>query len=674
MVDAERSVGEPGKFANDGADAGNCIIDGNFQSLLQSRLDRSRKMTEERTSEPAAIVTRLQIESVLRTDVGRVRTENQDFGLCTTPEEERVARPGGRLLIVADGMGGHRGGATASRLAAETIKAEYLASSQLDVPSALNESLLRANARIYSEAQANPDLRGMGTTTSALAVRGGQAWFGHVGDSRIYMVRGDEIKQLTDDHSLVASMVREGLLTAKEAETHPRRNVLQRSMGVSEDVEIDVRGPFDLREGDTFILCSDGLHGLVREPEMKEVAKLAIEQAADEFLRRALERGAPDNVTVIVARVTRNLNAEPLDETVTVAGRRDKVLFDETLRDGAAPHPPAAQVSSTARTAPVPALSSVAPTIPGATATPILPATVETDLSKIPTQPGDAPAAPVPVPFMGDATLPGPTARPIIPDPPVATPPVMPAAVPQQQSSPAQPSAANVAPPNISETAPAVVPPASPAAAVPAQPQALSPASGVNAPETTLPSAGAGTEIPNPLPAGAAPSAGDESAIPATAANAPMATQETPLGTTGKPEAPLPAASMPAVGAQADPAGAASSVPSSPSGASLPDTGAPSQAAASAPAQAPAPAGVVPVPFSGDATIPASASRSAGARIPPAQPSSPAAAASSAKAPASAVPSTASPAKADGGGSTMTWIVVAILILAAVGAWFYWLH
>jgi serine/threonine protein phosphatase PrpC len=279
----------------------------------------------------------LVVRAVLRTDVGLVRSENQDFGTYTTPDEERQSgHPGGRLLVVADGMGGHRGGATASRLAAQTVKAQYLGSETADVASALRDALARANARIYSEAQSNPDLRGMGTTTSALAVRGGEAWFGHVGDSRIYMVRDGEIRQLTEDHSLVATMVREGLLTPKEAETHPRRNVLQRSIGVGDDVEIDVRGPFDIREGDTFILCSDGLHGLVKEPEMKDVAQLQISRAADEFLRMAIERGAPDNVTVIVARVERGdagdetLTDDPhLDDTQDI----DPAAFDHTVRD-----------------------------------------------------------------------------------------------------------------------------------------------------------------------------------------------------------------------------------------------------------------------------------------------------------------------------------------------------
>jgi protein phosphatase len=287
----------------------------------------------ELSAEPPAVPTpRLGVQAVLRTDVGLVRSENQDFGTYTTPREESHSHPGGRLLVVADGMGGHRGGATASRLAGETVKAQYLGSETYDISQALREALARANARIFSESQANPDLRGMGTTTSALVVKNNQAWFAHVGDSRIYVVRGDDIRQITEDHSLVASMVREGLLTAKEAETHPRRNVLQRSMGVAEDVEIDVFGPFDVQKDDVFILCSDGLHGLVKEPELKEIAALPIDQAATEYVKRALSRGAPDNVTVIVAKI---VPVEDLGDATLVDA--DETLadhpFDETQRD-----------------------------------------------------------------------------------------------------------------------------------------------------------------------------------------------------------------------------------------------------------------------------------------------------------------------------------------------------
>lgn len=284
--------------------------------------------------QPAVPTPRLGVQAVLRTDVGLVRSENQDFGTYTTPREESHSHPGGRLLVVADGMGGHRGGATASRLAGETVKAQYLGSETYDISQALHEALARANARIFSEAQANPDLRGMGTTTSALVVKNNQAWFAHVGDSRIYVVRGDDIRQITEDHSLVASMVREGLLTAKEAETHPRRNVLQRSMGVGEDVDIDVNGPFDVQKDDVFILCSDGLHGLVKEQEMKEIAALPIDQAATEYLKRALARGAPDNVTVIVAKIVLADDAGDapiIDADETLADHP----YDETQRDTA---------------------------------------------------------------------------------------------------------------------------------------------------------------------------------------------------------------------------------------------------------------------------------------------------------------------------------------------------
>jgi PPM family protein phosphatase len=303
-------------------------------------------MTEQ-AADSAVVSGDLVVRAVLRTDVGLVRSENQDFAAYTTPTEERQSHPGGRLMIVADGMGGHRGGATASRLAAETVKAQYLGSETTDVAAALRDALTRANVRIFSEAQANPELRGMGTTTSALAVRAGEGWFAHVGDSRIYRVRNDEIKQLTEDHSLVASMVREGLITPKEAETHPRRNVLQRSMGVAEDVEIDVQGPFDLHEGDTFILCSDGLHGLVKEAELKDVAKLNIDQAADEFVRLALTRGAPDNVTVIVARVERGKPGDVVEEDSKLEETQelDAAQFDETIRDEKTEPVPALAVS-----------------------------------------------------------------------------------------------------------------------------------------------------------------------------------------------------------------------------------------------------------------------------------------------------------------------------------------
>ena len=285
-------------------------------------------MSEPSSAAGVASTRRLVVQAVLKTDVGLVRTENQDFATLTTAREESASHTGGRLMVVADGMGGHRGGATASRLAVDTVKTSYLAAENDDVPAALREAMARANARVFTEAQSNADLRGMGTTTSALVIRGEKAWFAHVGDSRIYMLRGNEFRQLTQDHSLVATMVREGLLTEAEAETHPRRNVLQRSIGVTEDVEIDVVGPIDVQEGDVFLLCSDGLHGVLKEDELKEVAKLPIERAADEYVRLTLQRGAPDNVTVIVAKV---VPAGSAGEKMLTES--DDTPFDDTIRE-----------------------------------------------------------------------------------------------------------------------------------------------------------------------------------------------------------------------------------------------------------------------------------------------------------------------------------------------------
>lgn len=264
----------------------------------------------------------MNVRIAMRSDVGRVRSENQDFAIVS--EELEGAPDKGRLMVVADGMGGHKGGATASKLAANTIKELYLASDGNDVAAILRDAMEQANAVIYQQASEHDELEGMGTTTSALLIRDGRCWIGHVGDSRIYRVRGGEIEQLTDDHSLVATMVREGLLSAEEAETHPRRNVLQRSMGVSSEVEADVAGPLELVSGDRFLLCSDGLHGLVSSSEMAEIIKdNDIDAAADRFIELALERGAHDNVTVIVAAAEGEIVAPGQPDAPSVGGDAD---------------------------------------------------------------------------------------------------------------------------------------------------------------------------------------------------------------------------------------------------------------------------------------------------------------------------------------------------------------
>lgn len=247
----------------------------------------------------------LTVRVAQRSDTGRVRAENQDFLDVSHP------RDGVTLLIVADGMGGHRGGATASRLAASEVAQRFASSTAEDPRLALVSAFLEANQAILVQSQESQDLRGMGTTCSALLVDGNRAYTAHVGDSRVYRIRGGIAEQLTQDHSLVATMVREGLLTDEEAEVHPRRNVLQRSVGVASDLEVDVSEPFDLIDGDTFLLCSDGLHGLVRAEEMVAVVEREDpSESVQKLVDMALERGAPDNVTVVVAQVVSESGSE----------------------------------------------------------------------------------------------------------------------------------------------------------------------------------------------------------------------------------------------------------------------------------------------------------------------------------------------------------------------------
>jgi protein phosphatase len=232
-----------------------------------------------------------------QSDVGRTRHENQDS------HGEFESRAGERLLVVADGMGGHVGGATASRICVETL-AEALTDSDDSPDERLRRGLVLANKRIRDAAEREPELGGMGTTAVALLFgANGRAWLGWVGDSRAYRSRGDDFGPLTTDHSVVAEWVRIGILRAEEAEQHPRRNELLRALGASDEVEPEVT-ELEVRAGDRFLLCSDGLSAVVPAPEIGAV--LGFEEpelAAKKLVAMANERGGPDNVTVVVAAV-----------------------------------------------------------------------------------------------------------------------------------------------------------------------------------------------------------------------------------------------------------------------------------------------------------------------------------------------------------------------------------
>ena len=225
------------------------------------------------------------------TDVGLVRTRNEDTYLVEDP-----------LFIVADGMGGHRGGDVASKLTVETVQEARPASDESG--GSLVEAVRRANRVVHERAAGDRDLHGMGTTITALQAREGTGRIAHVGDSRAYLLRNGTLQQLTQDHTLVQQMVEEGKLSPEEAERHPARHIMTRALGVDEDVAVDEL-TLDLHAGDRLLLCSDGLTGMLTPDDIQEllVRESDPQKAADELVALAVERGGEDNVTVVLVDV-----------------------------------------------------------------------------------------------------------------------------------------------------------------------------------------------------------------------------------------------------------------------------------------------------------------------------------------------------------------------------------
>ena len=247
------------------------------------------------------------------TDVGRVRSNNQDSFLVRE----------GDLFAVADGMGGHQGGEVASALALQILGQAH------DEPSTstLVRAVRSANQAVFDKAGSDPDLKGMGTTLTALAdietQEGKRLGIVNVGDSRLYRVRDDRIEQLTDDHSLVASLVRQGRITAEEAESHPQRNILTRALGIDEAVAVD-SWEIEPVAGDRFLICSDGLFNEVDENRLMATLRRFEDpaDAARELVRLANEGGGRDNITAVVIDVVSAADAAPggpeLDDDDTI--------------------------------------------------------------------------------------------------------------------------------------------------------------------------------------------------------------------------------------------------------------------------------------------------------------------------------------------------------------------
>ena len=245
----------------------------------------------------------LRLDVAQLTDVGRKREHNEDNMAYVIPKDPQAMTKKGALFIVADGMGGHAAGEVASEIAVDTISHAYYQEGNDDVIGSLVQAIKSANAAIHQRAAENMSRSGMGTTCVAAVLRGNRAYIANVGDSRAYLVRADNAKQVSQDHSWVAEQVRAGLLTEDQARTHAQRNVITRCLGTQSDVEIDLFSEM-LEEGDSLVLCTDGLSGLISDDDLRRiVSQFVPQESVYHLVERANENGGPDNITAIVIHV-----------------------------------------------------------------------------------------------------------------------------------------------------------------------------------------------------------------------------------------------------------------------------------------------------------------------------------------------------------------------------------
>jgi PPM family protein phosphatase len=240
-------------------------------------------------------------------DVGCLRENNEDSYLYWEPADDDEFKRKGRLAVIADGMGGHEGGSEASHLAVETVRDVYDAGFRDDPQAMLMEGFAAAHTRILNYAELHPAFYGMGTTCTAVVLRGKHIYFAHVGDSRLYLVRGEGITRLTRDHSYVGRLVESGLVRAEDAERHPQRHILTAALGAGLEVDVDSAEPgLSALEGDNLLLCTDGLWSVVTEEEMQmAVQRQSPADSCASLVKLARERGGPDNITLQVLRVSR---------------------------------------------------------------------------------------------------------------------------------------------------------------------------------------------------------------------------------------------------------------------------------------------------------------------------------------------------------------------------------
>ena len=234
-----------------------------------------------------------------KTDIGKARELNQDYYYISQDTDEP------KIFILADGMGGYKGGEIASKLATESAT-KYIKSNFADIVKEKEEILKLiknaveyANMVVYEKSKDDKELEGMGTTLEVCLIYNNKAYIGHVGDSRIYRIRKDIMRKLTKDHSYVQQLVQDKKITREEAKTHPKKNMLTKALGCTPYVEPDIRAR-NFEKGDIFIMCSDGLTNMVEEKRIYELIKMDINTAVDNLIKEANTAGGYDNITVII--------------------------------------------------------------------------------------------------------------------------------------------------------------------------------------------------------------------------------------------------------------------------------------------------------------------------------------------------------------------------------------
>jgi protein phosphatase len=246
------------------------------------------------------------IEAASLSDVGRQRGNNEDSFLYWEPDADEDFRRKGRLAVIADGMGGYEGGQEASRLAVETVRHVYDNAFAADPQDALIAAFQSAHTNIQRYASEHPQFHGMGTTCTAVSIVDHRMWFAHIGDSRLYFIHGGSVSRLTRDHSYVGKLVESGIVRSEDAESHPQRHILTAALGSGRDVAPHVPDrPIPVHEGDIVTLCTDGLWSVVSEQDIARVAQSnPPAESCLALVNLALERGGPDNITVLVLRIS----------------------------------------------------------------------------------------------------------------------------------------------------------------------------------------------------------------------------------------------------------------------------------------------------------------------------------------------------------------------------------